>query len=315
MRHNGRMPEIVTIENDHWRVGLVPATGGSVAFGQVRIGGEWVDVLRPTPQEDLGVAANTASYPLVPWSNRIRDGKLVWAGRTFQLRINFPDGTAIHGTGMEYPWTIVEHEPHRIVLEFVSKDVYGVNWPWTFSTRYTYELDGERFVWGMEITNTSHETFPAGLGHHPYFQRQLVGSAGDLGERAQLQINCEKGYDLVDCLPSEGAGEIPAHADFRQMRPLGEVFVDDCLTGRTSPVAATVRWPGALTLDLEAEPLNEHVVIYIPQNQPFFALESITNCNDAFNLEAKGIKGTGLFLVQPQETRSTSFTLVAKTEA
>ena len=32
-------------------------------------------------------------------------------------------------------------------------------------------------------------------------------------------------------------------------------------------------------------------------------------------LEAKGVKGTGLFLVQPQETRATSFTLVARTEA
>lgn len=306
------MSELLTIENDHWRVGLVPASGGSVAFGQVRIGGEWVDVLRPTPAESLGRPQDTASYPLVPWSNRIRDGKLLWANKSYQLRINFADGTAIHGTGTEYPWTVVEHEPHRVVLEFASKDVYGVNWPWTFSTRFEYALDGDRFTWGMAITNTSHETFPAGLGHHPYLLRQLSGAGGDLGGRALLQINCDKGYELDNCLPSTGAGEIPAHADFREMRPLGEVFVDDCLTGRTSTTAATVEWPGALTLDLEAGALCEHVVIYIPQDQPFFALESITNCNDAFTLEAQGVRGTGLFLVQPQETRSTSFTMIAR---
>jgi len=306
------MPEILTIQNAHWRVGLVPATGGSVAFGQVNIGGEWVDVLRPTPEADLERAADTASYPLVPWSNRVRGGKLEWNGRVYQLRVNFPDGTAIHGTGWEYPWTVVEHTATSLVVEFVSKEVYGVNWPWPFTARYEYVLDGERFTWNMAITNTSHETFPAGLGHHPYFQRQLVGANGPLGESAQLQVNCEKAYALTHCLPDAAAGDIPARADFRQIRPLGEEFVDDCFTGRTSTTACVIEWPGALALDVEAGALLEHVVIYIPQGQSFFACENITNCNDAFHLEAKGEPGTGLFLVQPQETQSTSFTYVAR---
>lgn len=309
------MSHIVTIENEHWRVGLVPRTGGSVAFGQTRIGNEWVDVLRPTPAENLETATETASYPLVPWSNRIRDGKLVWAGKTYQLRINMADGTAIHGTGLEYPWTVVEQEAHRVVLEFASRDVYGVNWPWSFTARYEYALEGDRFTWGMAVTNTSHETFPAGLGHHPYFERQLMAAGQAIGAGAQLQVNCDKGYDLVDCMPTEGAGEVPAHADFRAMRPLGEVFVDDCFTGRTSTTACTIEWPGALTVDIEAGALLEHVVVYIPQGKSFFACENITNCNDAFNLEAQGIKGTGLFLVQPQETRSTSFTMIARPHA
>lgn len=307
------MPEIVSIENDHWRIGLVPATGGSVAYGQVRIGGAWVDVLRPTPEESLERATETASYPLVPWSNRIRGAKLEWNNRVYQLRVNFPDGTAIHGTGLEYPWAVVEHEPHRVVLEFVSKEVYGVNWPWPFVARYEYVLDGERFTWNMSITNVSHETFPAGLGHHPYLLRQLADANGPVGEEAHLQVNCDKGYALTRCLPETAAGQIAPHADFRQLRPLGEAFVDDCFTGRTSTTACMVEWPGALSLDIEAGALLEHVVVYIPQGEKFFAVENITNCNDAFHLEAKGEPGTGLFLVQPRETRSTSFTYVAHT--
>lgn len=306
------MPQIVTIENEHWRVGLVPSSGGAVAFGQVRVNDSWVDVMRPTPEEHLKDYALNASYPLVPWSNRIRDGKLVWAGKTYQLRINFPDGTAIHGAALEYPWTVVEQEPHRVVLQFTSSDFVGVNWPWPFTARFEYALDGDRFTWGMAVTNDGHETFPAGLGHHPYFLRQLTKDGAAFGEPVVFQLNCDKGYALEACMPTEGAGDVPAHADFRQARNLGETFVDDCFTGRTSTTLATLDYPGALTVDMEAGALCEHSVVYIPQGENFFAVEPVTNANDAFNLEAKHIKGTGLFLVQPHETRSTTFSLIAR---
>lgn len=300
------MTQIITIENEHWQVGLVPATGGSVAYGRVRVGNAWVDVMRPTPAEDLAVAANTASYPLMPWSNRIREGTLHWAGRTYQLRVNFPDGTAIHGAAKDYPWTVVEQSAERAVLEFSSRAVYGVNWPWTFDARVTFALDGDRFTWTYAVTNTDHETFPAGFGHHPYFVRSI----GD-GPDAVLQVNCDLAYELVECLPSGAAGAIRPDADFRSARPVGQAFVDDCYTGRTSPTLATVEWPGTVRLTVDADDLLGHAVVYIPPGEEFFALEPVSNANDAFNLEAAGIHSAGLFLVQPGQTTSASFSLTA----
>lgn len=294
------------IENDRWRIGFVPELGGSVGFGEVRIGDSWHDVLRPTPP-GAGGPNDTASYPLVPWSNRIRDGRLLWGDRAFQLRVNWPDGTAIHGAGWDYPWQVTEHSSDRVVLEFTSRDVYGVNWPWTFTARFTYALEGDRFVWTYSVTNTDHETFPAGFGHHPYFLRSVAGSAD-----ARLQIEADAGYDLEACMPDAGAGSIRPAADFRDARELGHEFVDDCLTGRRGERLATIEWPGALALDVEADALLEHAVLYIPQNEPFWAFEPVSNANDAFTLDSKDIAGTGLFLVQPGETRSASFSLIAR---
>lgn len=301
------MPEILTLTNDHWRIGLVPSTGGSVAFGQVRIAGEWEDVMRPTPPENLTNAAETASYPLVPWSNRIRDGLLRWAGREYQLRVNFPDGTAIHGAGKDYPWTVIESSDTHAVLEFSSREFYGVNFPWTFTARFTYRLDGEKFVWTYGITNSDHETFPAGFGHHPYFLRSVAGSPD-----AHMQMEVDKAYDLVDCMPTAEAGAIRAAADFREARPLGNEFVDDCYTGRRGSRLATIEWPGVVALDWHADDLLEHAVLYIPVGEDFFAFEPVSNGNDAFNLDANGVPGHGLFLVQPGETREASFTLTAR---
>lgn len=301
------MTHVLELANEYWQVGLVPATGGSVAYGRTLVNGEWHDVLRPTPQESLSVVPDTASYPLVPWSNRIRDGKLIWAGRTYQLRVNHGDGTAIHGTASEYPWTVVESSTTHAVLEFASRDVYGVNFPWTFTARFTYRLDGPRFTWTYGLTNTDHETFPAGFGHHPYFERSVAGSP-----TAHLLLNVDKGYEAEGCLPFGEAGEIRPDADFRASREIGGAFVDDCYTGRTSPVLSTITWPGVLDVDIEADELLGHVVVYIPEGKPFFAVEPVSNANDAFSLADRGIHSTGLLVVQPGQTVSASFSLVAK---
>jgi len=310
------MADILTLENEHWQVGLLPATGGSVAFGRVRIAGEWVDVLRPTPEDKLGEWGATASFPLVPWSNRIANARFAWAGRDYQLRVNFEDGTAIHGTGWEFPWQVVESTPTSAVLEFVSRDVFGVNFPWPFTARFGYELDGERFEWHMDITNDAHETFPAGIGHHPYFVRTLTGAdGGALGTEARLQLNCTESYPVVNCLPTGAPEPVSGRLDFREMKPLGPEFMDGCFTGRTSSTLATIDYPGALTVDIEAGALLEHAVVYLPVDVPYFAVEPVTNANDGFNLEAAGKQGTGVFLVQPGETRSSSFTLLAQVHA
>lgn len=301
------MTQILELANDHWQVGLLPTTGGSVAYGRARVGDAWLDVLRPTPPEHLASVPDTASYPLVPWSNRIRDGKLRWAGRTYQLRVNHEDGTAIHGTASEYPWTVVESSDTHAVLEFASREVYGVNFPWTFTARFTYALDGDRFTWTYALTNSDHETFPAGFGHHPYFVRSVGGSP-----TAHLQLNCDAAYEAMECLPWDEPGPIRPDADFRASREIGGAFVDDCYAGRTSPTLATITWPGTLAVDVEADALLSHAVVYIPGGKPFFAVEPVSNANDAFNLAEKGIHSANLLLVQPGQTVTASFSLVSK---
>ena len=306
------MTNIVVLENAHWQVGLVPTSGGSVAYARTRVADAWVDVLRPTPEDALADPWATGSFPLVPWSNRLTDGRFSWAGRDHQLRINFADGTAIHGTAIEFPWTVIEQTATSATLEFVSGSFHGVNFPWAFSTRCTYTLDGDRFTWGMELANDDHETFPAGLGHHPYFERSLTADGATVGQPVELQLNCSMAYPNEGCLPTGPAELVEGRLNFTTQRPLGDEFVDDCWTGRTSSVLATLEYPEALTVDIEAGALFEHTVVYIPTGETFFAVEPVTNVNNGFNLEAQGMAGTGVFLLQPGETCSTAFTLISQ---
>ena len=48
----------------------------------------------------------------------------------------------------------------------------------------------------------------------------------------------------------------------------------------------------------------EQVVLYAPEGKPFFAVEAQSNANDGFNLYDRGIAGSGVFVLEPGETKS-----------
>src|SRR5690348_11360137 len=58
-----------------------------------------------------------AGQLLVPWPNRIDHGRYEFGGATHELPVDEPDRhTAIHGLARWEPWTLAEHEPHRVRL-------------------------------------------------------------------------------------------------------------------------------------------------------------------------------------------------------
>ena len=67
-------------------VNLRPDIGGSIE-------GMWlgsVPVLRSCPPGQLRSVRQSGSYPLVPFSNRIAQARLVWNGTSHPLVQNFP---------------------------------------------------------------------------------------------------------------------------------------------------------------------------------------------------------------------------------
>jgi aldose 1-epimerase len=57
---------------------------------------------------------------------------------------------------------------------------------------------------------------------------------------------------------------------------------------------------------MHCDEIFQNIVFYLPQGQPFFAVEPVTNANDGFNLYDKGIPGSGVFVLEPgQEQQGT----------
>jgi aldose 1-epimerase len=298
--------EVVTLRSDAWELDVLPGTGASIAAGRIRTATGWVDLLRPTRPDLRTSWGHCASFPLVPWSNRVRDGVLPFRGRTWQLARTAEDGTAIHGAGAVYPWQIVDQSADRIVLGLDSAALVGVNFPWRFRARIEYALDGPALHVRTTVQNTDHEPFPAGFGHHPYFRRYLAAPTGADGPL--LHVPAARGYALDRAIATGPAGDVPARADYRTARPVGTAFVDDVLTDLDPALLARIVYPEA-TVTITADPVYSHAVVYAPRRRPYLAVEPVTHVNGGFALHDAGVPGTGVIVLEPGESTSGTFSV------
>jgi aldose 1-epimerase len=290
--------DVHVLQNGTWRVGILPDTGGSLAFGQIEDDGAWVDLLRPTPADHYWSVDQCASFVMMPWSNRVSRARLTFGGRSYRLRVNADDGTAIHGTARDFPWEVAVSSSTALVVTFDSRDFCGVNYPWDFTATVTYQLRDRRFSITTELCNQHDEPIPAGFGHHPYFTRALGGPT----DLALLELPFAQQFELEQALPLGPPVPVTTRVDFRELRPLGQEFVDDCLTDRTPGAPVRIVYPqSGRSVTLGSDDAFTHAVVYIPPDQPYFAVEPVTNANDAFSLHESGTPESGLVLVPPGE--------------
>ncbi|ADG73068.1 Aldose 1-epimerase [Cellulomonas flavigena DSM 20109] len=309
-------PGAVTLRTDLWEVDVLPGTGASLGAGRIRTSdGVWRDLLRPTRRTSSGDPEKCASFPMVPWSNRIRDGVLPFEGRRWQLQRNAADGTAIHGAVRYAHWDVVEQTPTAVTLAVDTAEQIGINFPWQFGATVRYAVEGQNLVVTTSVRNTDVEPFPAGFGHHPYLSRALLPVGAPIREYPPtagplLQVPARSGYRLDAALADGPAGAVPPRADFRQMRPLGSAFVDDVLTDLDPCEPVRIEYPDeGVRVDLTVDPVYRHLVLYAPRRRCYFAVEPATNVNDGFTLHDQGVPGTGVFVLEPGEERTGAFRL------
>lgn len=104
---------------------------------------------------------------LLPWPNRVGDGRYTYGGVEHQLPLTEPErGNANHGLVCWASWRAVTHEPSRLVLETTLHPQPG--WDWTLTCRMTYEVGPGGLSVTPWVRNDSATTAPFGVGFHPY---------------------------------------------------------------------------------------------------------------------------------------------------
>lgn len=207
-----------------WGDQTAVVTEVGAALRVYRVGGR--DVVMPFGADEMPPAVHGGV--LVPWPNRIRDGRFEFDGVEHQLALTEPERhNANHGLALHTRWYRVEHdEPVEHTTEAVTLRLDLVPQPgYPFSLRIDthYELGEQGLTVTAMATNTGENTAPYGIGFHPW-----LSPGGHRIDDCTLQVQAE-GWVRSDerLLPIEEMPGIPGHLDFRQPRRLGTTVLDD----------------------------------------------------------------------------------------
>ena len=164
-------PKLITLRYKATRLQICPAAGGSIVRFWHEDHDDVRDWLRPVSQETLAKrqGRDMGSYPLVPYCNRIREGRFEFQGRRVQLPLNAkPMRHSIHGHGWQADWQIISVNEHQVCLAYIHQ---ADDWPWDYRVQQTLSLGRQSLAVEMQLENLSDEPMPAGLGLQPYFIR------------------------------------------------------------------------------------------------------------------------------------------------
>lgn len=104
---------------------------------------------------------------LMPWPNRIRDGRYRFDGADLQLALTEPRrGNASHGLARWAAWTLEEHTAHSVSLQYRLMAQTG--YPWTLDLHVLYDLSADGLTVTQTATNMARTPAPYACGAHPY---------------------------------------------------------------------------------------------------------------------------------------------------
>ena len=267
---------------------LVPETGGAIASWT--IAGR--PIFRPANPNAID-ARGHACYPLVPYSNRVANRRFSFAGVEHELPI-LHEGWAIHGAAWRCVWTM---HGNTMQLDYPG----GELWPFAFHTEQQFELEPNALAITMRMTNRHTAPAPAAIGLHPFFSRN---------DQTMLQLAAKSVWrNGPDKIPVDET-PIPPEWDYTTERMLGRPNIDNCLSGWSGSYRLT--WPERRErVTVHATQPFGHLVLFVPDDKPFTAIEPVSNMNDGLNRMNTDVDH-GMKILAPGETLEGRISLVVE---
>ncbi|MCW2767172.1 MAG: Aldose 1-epimerase [Nocardioides sp.] len=212
---------------------------------------------------------------LMPWPNRIRDGRYSFGGRDLQLPLTEPKRhNASHGLARWAAWTLEEHTANSVSLQYRLMAQTG--YPWLVDLHVLYDLSADGLTVTQTATNLSNEAAPFASGAHPYLS---VGPGPVDSWELTLPADTRS---LTDdrLLPVARESVDGTGYDFRVSRPIGDVEFDNAFTDlardgegvATVTVRESASGPG---LALWADENHRWLLVYTADDVPATARRSI----------------------------------------
>ena len=229
---------------------------------------------------------------LLPWPNRLRDARYVFAGAGHRTPISEPErGSALHGLVLWSNWRPLRHSSEDVVLGYMLHPQPG--YPFTLELEVGYRLTADGLEVSLRAANRGPTEAPFGAGFHP-----CVALGGTRLADAELELPAGTRVPVDERLLPTGARVLVegTEYDFRRRRPLGRLALDTCFSdlerdadGLARATLVAGKGGRAVTLWMDAHFRYVHVFT----SAAGVAVEPMTCAPDAFN------SGDGLLALAP----------------
>lgn len=275
--------------------GELRATITGLAAGIRHLSLDGVDLVPGYSEESSPPSA--AGIVLVPWPNRIRDGRWQHDGTEHQLDITEPDlQNAIHGLLRNTEYREAAREQDSVTLTANIYPQHG--YPYLLETAVHYELVSD----GLKVThflrNLGHEAAPVAVGTHPFLK------IGDVPtDSLTLRLSAASHIEVDDrLLPTAEVPVEDTEWDLRDGRLVSELKLDDAwgeAFAVDGEVVHSLTAEDGRSVAIWAEPEFGYVQVYTTRVFPgadgdtAIAVEPMTAPAEAFN------SGKGLHWLAP----------------
>lgn len=272
---------MIAITAGGYELVLAPEIGGAIA----RFGYRDRPILRGSAEP--GSPLDCACFPLVPYCNRIRDGRFTFRGKTVVIAPNMAgDPSPLHGDGWLEPWSIESQQADRACLFFAHQPG---EWPWAYEARQTFRLSEDGLEAEISCKNLSQEPMPCGLGFHPYFPCDAT---------TRIDTHVERVWEVDDKILPTGVAA-----------PTGRYALNDqpaCARGLDNGYGG---WGGEMRLSYGdgadtrmTSPDAQFFQIYSPPAGGLLAAEPVSHANAALNEPEENWNALGMRVLGPGET-------------
>lgn len=255
------------------------------------------------------MSSNGRGQLLVPWCNRIRDGRYSFGGSEHQLPLSEPKRhNASQGLVRWVAWSVLERAADAVTLGHRLLPQPG--YPWTLDLRVRYQLADTGLTVTQSATNPGSSAAPYASGAHPYLRAgEGVVDGWELCLPARTRLLTD---DRLLPVGTEAVAGTPH--DFRGTRPIGDLHLDDAFTDldRDAEGRAWVHLRGEDAVSLWVDGRHGWLQVYtadevVDAPRRSLAVEPMTAPADAFR------SGAGLAVLEPGERFDASWGIVAPT--
>lgn len=213
---------------------------------------------------------------LIPWPNRLRDGRYSIGETSHQLPINeVARSNANHGFNVGQQWEVLSHMTSAVRQRTVFWPRRG--WPGILAVEILHELTEDGLTVEVLATNIGVAPFPWGYGVHPYFRFE------DLS-RVELTVpfDAELIVDPERLLPIR-LGPICAQHDFTNPRRIGPTELDTAFTDPLTREWAVTLSDEGRSIEIWGDATTQWVQVFTPPTRASIAVEPMTCGPNAFN--------------------------------